>query len=174
MNKFILPTVLIITSSLVGCQTIPKDAFKLTESNLEMRQMQSRLFETKDEVELISSSISVLQDLGYNIENTEKEVGLVTASKMADATNAGQIAGAILLSALAGTPVHYDDKKRINVSIVTIPDKKGRGYYARATFQTVVWSTQGVVTRVETISNPELYNDFFDKLHKSVFLENIL
>ena len=55
-----------------GCQTVPKDAFRLAESNLEVRKIQSRMFEKKDEIELLSASISVLQDLGYQIDNTEK------------------------------------------------------------------------------------------------------
>ena len=156
-----------------GCQTLPKDAFRLAESNLEVRKIQSRMFETKDEIELLSASISVLQDLGYQIDNTEKKLGLVTGSKEADATDTGQVVAAVLLTVLSGKAVHYDDKQHITVSVVTIPAKNNNGFYARATFQKIVWNTQGIVTKAETITNPELYNDFFDQLSKSVFLEQI-
>ena len=170
MNKKLV--VVFLGLILTGCNTIPKDAFKLTESNLESRNLQSRAFDTTNEVELLSAGISVLQDMGYQIDESEKNLGLITASKTADASDAGQMLGAIFLSALSGAYVPIEDNQKITVSFVTIP-KSDNKFYARATFQKVVWDTRGLVTQVQTINNSELYEEFFDKLSKSVFLEKV-
>lgn len=158
--------------TLVGCVTIPEDAFQLSATSLEDRQMQSRFYETEMEIELLSAGISVLQDMGYSIDETEKEVGVVTASKTVDATKGGQVAAAVLVALLGGGSMPIDAEQKVRVSFITLPSKLDRnGYLARITFQRIIWNTQGNVSKVETLKDEELYVGFFDKLSKSVFLE---
>ena len=158
---------------MTGCATTaPENLFQVAETSLQDRQMQSRFFETSNEVELLSAGVAVLQDMGYSIDETETKSGVVTASKTVDATNKAQMAGAILLAVLGGGNVSYDSQQQIKVSFVTLPSKNNKnGYLARATFQRIVTNTEGQVTRAETMDNEELYTEFFNKLSKSVFLE---
>ena len=156
---------------LYGCETIPKDAFKLSPSSLQDRQLQTRFYEMDNEVELISSGIGVLQDMGYAIDETEKDAGLVTASKNVDATNGGQVAAAIFVALMGGGNMAIDEEQKIKVSFVTNPSKKRDGYLARVTFQRIIWNTQGQIATAETMKTQEIYTEFFDKLSKSVFLE---
>lgn len=157
---------------LVSCVTVPKDAFQLSATSLQDRQIQSRFFETKKEVELLSAGISVLQDMGYSVDETEKDAGVVTASKNVDATDGGQVAAAIFVALLGGGAMAIDKEQKIRVSFVTLPSKLDRsGYLARITFQRIIWNTQGQITKAETLKGKELYGQFFDKLSKSVFLE---
>ena len=160
---------------LSGCASVPSDAFKLTESTLETRKMQTRKFNTKDELELLSAGAAQLQDMGFIIDETEKDLGLIVASKNADATDARQIAFMISIALLAGTSAStgaIDRTQKIRVSFVTIPSGVGsNAYLARITFQRIVWNDRGQVSRVETINDPAIYQDFFNRLSKSVFLE---
>ena len=158
---------------MTGCATTaPENLFQVAETSLQDRQMQSRFFETSNEVELLSAGVAVLQDMGYSIDETETKSGVVTASKTVDATNKAQMAGAILLAVLGGGNVSVDSQQQIKVSFVTLPSKNNKnGYLARATFQRIVINTEGQVTRAETMANEELYREFFNKLSKSVFLE---
>jgi len=156
-----------------GCATTaPEDLFQVAETSLQDRQLQSRFFETNNEVELLSAGVAVLQDMGYSIDETETKSGVVTASKTVDATNNAQIAGAVLLAVLGGGNMSIDSQQQIKVSFVTLPSKNNKnGYLARATFQRIVTNTQGQVTKAETMKTEELYAEFFNKLSKSVFLE---
>lgn len=157
---------------IIGCVTVPKDAFQLSATSLQDRQIQSRVFETEDEVELLSAGISVLQDMGYSVDEIEKNVGVVTASKNVDATDGGQVAVAIFVALLGGRNMAIDKEQKIKVSFVTQPYKLERnGYLSRVTFQRIIWNTQEKITTVETLNNEELYSGFFSKLSKSVFLE---
>jgi len=157
---------------LVGCNSIPKNAFKLTAAVLQERQLQTRKFQTNNEIALLSSGIAVLQDMGYTLETTEKSVGLITASKKVDATNALQITGAVLVALLGGGSQAVDKEQKIRVTFVTIPSATEKGYFlARITFQRIVWNTRGRVTKAESINDKNLYEGFFEKLSKSVFLE---
>ena len=165
-------TALLCCAILAGCDTIPVGAFKLSPATLEERQQQTRMFDTENELELLIAGAGVLQDMGYALDESEKQLGLITASKNADAKDTGQIVGAVFLAALTGTAMAVDKEQRIRVSFVTLPSAKDPGaYLARITFQRIIWNTHGQIARVETLKTPELYQGFFDKLSKSVFLE---
>ena len=158
---------------MTGCATTaPEDLFQVAETSLQDRQMQSRFFETDNELELLSAGVAVLQDMGYSIDETETKSGVITASKTVDATNNAQVAGAVLAAVFLGANMSIDSQQQIKVSFVTSPSKNNKnGYLARATFQRIVINTQGQETKVETMKTEELYNEFFAKLSKSVFLE---
>ena len=61
------PFLFVCLLALSGCASIPKDAFKLSPTSMEDRQIQSRKFSTLDNKLLLSSGASVLQDMGYSM-----------------------------------------------------------------------------------------------------------
>ena len=63
--------------SLGACETLPEDAFRLSESALELREMQTRTYEEVSDIEILQASSAVLQDLGYAIDEVEKELGVL-------------------------------------------------------------------------------------------------
>lgn len=165
--------VVVALGMLSGCaQKIPKEALQLSQESLEQRQAQTRRFNTTDAEEILSASAAVLQDLGFNIDESETRLGLIVGSKERDATEAGQVVGAVILAILFGAVVPVDDEQKIRASLITRPYGDGTEWTAvRVTFQRVVWNTEGKVSRSEGLTDPELYQEFFSKLSKSVFLE---
>ena len=157
---------------LTGCASIPKDAFQLSTTSLEDRQMQSRKFSTLDDKLLLSAGASVLQDLGYVIDESNVDLGVLTASKKADAKDTGQIIGAVMIALLTGSMTPTDDEQKIRICLIlqeSLDDPSSS--VARITIQRIIWNTQGKISRVESINAPELYQAFFDKLSKATFLE---
>lgn len=168
-----LAVLLLPVLALTACKTAPpRDAFLLTGSTIEERQMQSRLYETRNETRLLAACIGVLQDMGYSIDESQKRLGLITASKTVDARSNAQMAGVLALILMGGNPPPIDRAQTIRVSVVTTPSqlKKG-GFIARVTFQRLIINTEGAISRVETINDKRIYQEFFSKLSKSVFLE---
>lgn len=157
---------------LPACASLPKDAFKLTPTSLQDRQLQSRQFQTVDNKLMLSAGAGVLQDMGYSIDESNAGLGVLTASKQADAKSGSQIAGAVLLALLTGTVTPTDKEQKIRICLViqpTLGDEKSS--VSRITIQRVVWNTQGQISRVESINAPELYQAFYDKLSKATFLQ---
>ena len=150
----------------------PQDAFKLSPTSADDKQMQTRKYDTLKQHELLSASAGVLQDLGYTLEESNSVLGVLSASKMIDATDAGQVIGAVILAILTGTANSIDDKQKITVCLVVNTDlsKKGSSH-ARLTIQRQVWNTQGRVVKSHSVKDPELYTAFFSKLSKAIFLE---
>ena len=168
--------VLLISMSFFGaCQnTIIKDALTLSPDSLRDRQQQTRIFESADERELLTASAAVLQDLGYTIDETEVRVGVIVCSRDRDVTETVEVVLATaleILSLLAGSPtsVPYDQTQKILASLVT-SSVSNRRTAVRITFQHIVWNSDGYITKNEQINDPQIYQVFFARLSKSVFL----
>lgn len=188
--------------SLAGCvHKVPDGAFDVSPNMMAQRQVESRKFTGISEEEILIASANVLQDMGFNLENTEVKLGVLTANKQRDATNAGEVAGAILIAAFLKKNVAISKDQTIRVALVikpassdsvistlysgasnTAPTKTAKSkksdpaattsesFIVRATFQRIVRKTDNS-TNAETMKDPELYQEFFDKLSKSVFIE---
>jgi hypothetical protein len=162
---------------------MPDDAFRLEESALEMRELQTRQYEGVTEIGILSASAAVLQDLGYAIDEVEKELGVLSASKRADAKDAAEIAGKIALDVADCVVTLFfgcendayqssKDVQDIKLTLVVLPDLSNDGVHTvRLTIQRVVWAKSGALYDQETVNDAEVYQAFFDKLSKSVFLE---
>lgn len=165
---FLFISILLMT----GCQTIPKDALSLSPQSLAERQMQTRKYETKDEAKILAACAGLLQDMGFNIDESETKLGVITSSKMRSAVNAGEQVAAFLVALTGGGVMPTDKEQKMRASIVTKPVGEHGEYIAvRVTFQRIVWNTEGQVTKSESLSDPKIYQEFFDKLSKSIFLE---
>jgi hypothetical protein len=168
---------------LASCTSMPTDTLRLSESALAMRSIQTRDFYDIDEVSILSASVGVLQDLGYAIDEVEKKLGVISASKRADATNEAQVAGRVALDLascvftllFACDNENYkktDDVQDFRLTVVVLPDSDIAATHAvRVTMQRIVWDRDGRISHQATIDDPDVYQSFFIKLDKSVNLE---
>lgn len=175
--------VLAIAAFVSACETLPADAFRLSESALEARETQSRDYFSTSDAAILAASMAVLQDMGYAIDEIEKELGVLSASKRADATNDLAAFGSIAadtvkclftlgLGCTGGNYADIDDVQDIRLTLVTRPSRTNTDDVAvRVTIQRIIWNKKGAVSEQETISDPEVYVAFFDKLSTAVFLE---
>ena len=202
---------LALVVTLTGCVVIPPNAFQVSPEMLAQRQIESRRFVGIAEEEVLVASYNVLQDMGFNLENSEVKLGVLTANKQRDASNAGEIVGAVVLAVLFGVMAPVSKSQSIRVSLVVQPAGKDSAiaptyagasaptpsaaidqaveaapaavstklekaittpgaYVVRVTFQRIVTRTNNSIY-VESIKDPELYQEFFDKLSKSIFIE---
>ncbi len=171
-RAIILWSVLALASWL-GCgeATIPKNALLLTEPTTEIRMRQSKRYTTTDEKAILIAANQLLQDLGFNLEDSNKDIGLLVAAKDRTAVDGGQVAGQIFAAVILGVRVPIDKDQRIRASVVTFPSSDGNAIDVRVTFQRLVWNDMGVLYKLERLDTPELYTEFYDKLSKALFLE---
>lgn len=173
MRRFVLVVVcLLFVTPLLACTGIPKDALQLSPESLELRQLQTRRFETNDEMRILSACAGLLQDLGFTLDESETELGLIVASKDRSAVETGQVVAAVFIAALTGTAIPIDKEQKLRASVVSRPvGENNESIAVRVTFQRIVWNTQGQISKKEGLSEPEMYQEFFEKLSKSLFLE---
>ena len=157
---------------LAGCMGLPKEALRLPPSATEDREMQTRVFEADSEPDLLNACAGVLQDMGFVVDESETRLGLVTGSKTVSAKDVRQIAGVVAVFLLTRALLAIDSEQTVRVSVTTSASPtRDNAFLARVTFQRTVRAIGGQVTRAETLRTPEVYEVFFDKLSKSVFLD---
>ncbi len=112
--------ILVLACCLSGCMgsTVPKDALQLAPESLADRQVQTRRFETANYETMLGAASAVFQDLGFTLEESEFTLGVLVGSKERDATDAGQVAGAIFLAAMFGVQTSFDSDQTIRASMV--------------------------------------------------------
>jgi hypothetical protein len=179
---------LILAAFAGGCASpaaSPADLLLLDPESPALRAMQTREFETRDEIELLSASAAVLQDLGFQVEESVHEVGYLRAAKERSAREYGQEIARIFLL-LTGNQVPVDLQQKISAALVSRPvDESSSRHALRIMFYRVVWQGDGSrsrgqgqseyippgIQRMEMIREPEIYQQFFGRLSKAVFLE---
>jgi len=185
-------TVLSLFGCTTGSRTTPHELFVLAADSAANKAMQTRQFETPNSTELLSASAAVLQDLGFQVTESDRELGFLRAAKERSAREYGQeiqrslIAFVTLaLSALAGRNatiiVPVDLHQQINASLIALPlqdDEKRQE--VRVVFYRLVWKGDGMSgnqsippgqQKMEMIRDAEIYQQFFARLSKAAFLE---
>lgn len=171
---------------LAGClpHTQATDFFELTPESAVNRAMQTRVYETTDAQELLSASAAVLQDLGFQVEESVHEIGFLRAAKERSAREYRQYISRFFRYVLSGgsfiEPV--DLHQKISATLVARPINPGATRHeVRIIFYRVVWKGDGYKypgliippgqQMMEMLRDPVLYQQFFAKLAKAVFLE---
>ncbi len=177
-HRFLKLFLAVLCLCIMGCVTMPKGFLKLSETSLEKRQLQMRQYDTTNEEQILTAIAGVLQDLGFTLDSSETKLGFVAASKKADATNGGQVAGAAVLDILAALSGSYsnamancDRSQVVKASIITRLGLDGKKITVRVTFQRIVWNMDNQISKVESINDPKIYQKFYDGLSKAIFLE---
>jgi hypothetical protein len=68
---------------LAGCQTNSRDqVLAISESQLALRQIQSRAFDTTDRNVMLRTVIATLQDLSFVIDEADERLGSVSGTKL--------------------------------------------------------------------------------------------
>ncbi|MEX5218512.1 MAG: hypothetical protein AB7G68_05910 [Nitrospiraceae bacterium] len=170
---------------LYGCveATQPAELFQLSPESTQNRSMQTRMFETDNPMELLSASAAALQDLGFQVEESVREVGFLRAVKERSAREYGQDIGRffVFLLSLGHALMPVDLHQKIAAALITRPlNEDGTRQEVRIMFYRVVWKGDGQSDRsyippgeqrMEMVRDPEIYQQFFAKLSKAVFLE---
>lgn len=187
MLRFLAALVLCVGQPLLflGCvqPTQPAELFQLTPESTANRAMQTRFFDTENDRELLSASAAALQDLGFQVEESVREVGFLRAAKERSAREYGQYRNRFFfwLLSLGHVVIPIDLHQKIAASLVTRPlNAEHSRQEVRIIFYRAVWKGDGQADRnyippgeqkMEMIRDPEIYQQFFAKLSKAVFLE---
>jgi len=158
---------------------------KPPKTQLEVREYQTRTFETPDAKQVMKAMLNVLQDDGYVVKNAVVELGLITASKDIDvAPGRSGPGGGDIFGGLGGTVV-FGGRGGVIFGPQTQPTYRktevrdftgnvsefGTQTRVRVSFQRKVLDNRGDVVDVEPIDDLEFYQDFFSRMDKSVFLQ---
>ena len=118
---------------LSGCTSTHNDVLGTTQSQVQMRNYQSRSFDTSDKAMVLRAVISTMQDLGFIIDRADEKLGIISGTS-------------------------FTHSSKLTVSVRAINKKQ---IMVRATAQ----------VGLKALDNPIPYQNFFNALAQSLFLE---
>jgi len=79
----VVSLLIILSLVFVGCAaTTQQRLFDSDTSQLQLRSIQTRAFDTKDKVKTLRTIIATLQDLGFVMDKADSTLGIVSATKL--------------------------------------------------------------------------------------------
>jgi hypothetical protein len=111
---------------------------------VEARSRQARRFDTANQQLMMQAVIAAFQDMGFQVEESQVQHGVVVASRV--------------------------QRWRTRAQTVLLPTSDRQAFILRATFQLIGPRTGAMLGRGETLDDPELYQQFFERVGQSAFL----
>lgn len=159
--SFISLCVLVLTL-FSGCSTFSPPPQK---TQLEIRQMQTYVFDVSDFNLVMKAMLNVLQDDGYIVKNVQLNLGFLSATKEVDVESPGsRFWGGSFL-----TPERWLKMNILNAT--SNVSEFGSKTKVRVNFQIKKVDNYGAVMGVYQVQDPQFYQDFFSKVSKSIFIQ---
>lgn len=157
-----------------GCATGGAGVPPLTP--LQLRELQTREFEAKDEAQVTRAAVQALQDEGFMILDTDARLAVITAVREATEQRRGSrfTTGRLVASIFTyGLPLLLPASEktvtvRLEATLTVAPF--GSRYRVRASLVYRRMDEKGRLAESHPVADPQLYQSLFDTIDRSLFL----
>ena len=162
MRRGMLP-LLLVALSISGC-AMGGGAPPMTQ--LQIREFQTRVFDTKDTKMVMKAVLNVLQDEDFIVKGADAELGFLTATREMDVEDKGK---AFMARLVRGGNARWDKYSICEVTANISPrDDQTR---VRVNFQLKTLNNMGLVSKIRAMGDEAYYQEFFAKVDKGIFIE---
>jgi len=140
---------------------------KIPMTQLEIRQIQTRQYDIKKPKLALKAILNVLQDEGFIPKQANSDIGFVYAVKEMDIEDDRTRFWATFWHGRKDATWSKNSVIECAANVTEL----SHGMRIRLSFQIKVFDNNGKVLAVETILDPQFYQDFFSRVDKGVFLE---
>jgi hypothetical protein len=81
-KQILFLSMLIVLIMLISCAPSTKQVLATKESQVKLRAIQTRVFDTTDRDKMLRTVIATLQDLGFIVDKADNVLGAVSATKL--------------------------------------------------------------------------------------------
>lgn len=176
MKIYQITILIFIILSIASCSS-KKGVTHSNESQLQLRQIQTKIINSTDKTVIMQALMQLLQDDGYVVKSVESDIGFFQAVKKLDGDYKGYefaLYDIIYPIAIAKVIAAYGPwgDKYIKELEATVSMRKYKTKIAvRVSFR-VELKDDGKVISSSTVTDSKYYKEFYTKFDKALFLEN--
>ncbi len=146
-----------------GCATAPPEPPK---TQLQIREFQTRAYQTQDTKMVLKAMLNVLQDEGFIVKNASVELGLLTAEKQMDVSSKSDVFWSTLAYGKEATW-----KKAYIMECTANVSDFGKDTKVRVNFQGKSLDNKGNILEIKHVDDEKYYQEFFSKVDKGIFIQ---
>lgn len=156
---------------------------EVPKTQLQVREYQTRMFDTNNVKLVMKAALNVLQDDGFVVKNAVVDLGLLSASKEIDLSKSSKTGSSddtwgAIFAALANSKHNNNNNRKENtfqkVKIIEVSvnvSEYGNQCKVRANFQAKILDNTGNTVEVFEVEDMKFYQDFFLKMDKGIFIQ---
>jgi len=168
MGKYVIYAIIVtLIPVLVGCAS---QAPTVEKTQLQIREFQTRSYDTTNFKMVMKSVMSSLQDDGYIIQQANVDLGLLTAKKDIDTTDKFMAGLSAFSAALDGRSNNSRYEKNTVIEASANISSFGKSTRVRVNFSKKKLNNRNEVMSVEQIGDQQFYQTFFSKVDKGIFI----
>lgn len=153
----------LVAAVAAGCATAGAGVQK---TQLEMREFQTKSYQTADTKMVLKAVANVLQDEGFIIKEANTELGILSGAKELDVESGTT---KFFSTLFMGSDAKWDKNSVIEATANV--SEFGPETRVRIIFQAKTYDNKGGVSKLKQIDDENYYQDFFAKVDKGVFIE---
>ncbi len=135
-------------------------------TQLQIREIQTRQFDNKDAKAVLKEMINVLQDEAFIVKHANLDLGLLAGEKDIDIEDSWNRFFSVMHH---GHQASWNKNALIEVSANVT--QFGQNSKVRVNFQRKIFDNFGRVVKVIQIYDENYYQEFFNKVHKGLFIQ---
>jgi hypothetical protein len=133
---------------------------------LQIREYQTRSFDTQDAKPVMKALLNVLMDEGYIVKEANVELGVLGAARELNIEDKGK---AFMSRLILGGNARWD--KNSIVEVTANFSLRGDRTRVRASVQLKTVDNKGLALKIRVMDDEALYQEFFAKVDKGIFIE---
>ncbi len=135
-------------------------------TQMQIREIQTKVCETKEVKAVLKEMINVLQDDGFIVKNVSSDLGLLSAEQDISLERSSDIFFHMFLE---GDRARW--KKHSLIEVSANVSEFGEKTRVRANFQVKTFDNFGQLVEVYPVVDGKYYQKFFSKIDKGLFLQ---
>ncbi len=157
--------IILISLALIGTGCVSRSQ-EQPMTQLQIREIQTRSFENKDAKAVLKEMINVLQDDAFIVKHANLDLGLLSGEKDIDIEDPWNRFFSVVHN---GHQASWNKNAVIEVSANVT--QFGENTKVRVNFQRKIFDNFGRVVKVLQIYDEHYYQEFFNKVHKGLFIQ---
>lgn len=159
-----LSALLMVFALFAGCATTESAPDGAPQSQVEVRQFQTRSYDVAEQALVMKAMLNVLQDLSFIVRTADAQLGVISAEKWSNIEHSKKELKKAKKEKIA-LPQTAVMECTANVTMV------GGRAQVRVVFQQRVMGPGGTVVEVTRVEDAAFYQEFFARVDKGIFLQ---
>lgn len=170
MKRYFIIVLCCLIIGILPVEAAKKEVVQSKKTQLEKREFQTRMFETKDKTLVMKALLNVLQDEGFMVNNANPLLGFISGTKEFDRKD--KTIDTSKEFGTTGGVLYWSGVTVAMIEATANITEYGKQTRVRINFKRKLLNVYGNAQSISEIEDELYYQEFFVKVDKAIFIQN--